>query len=245
MTVLTLLGWQAAFGASTPEQVQKKVTDAINIEASAQKKAEDLTADKSDILSEIRNMKYKVAWLQYREKQYKVYVENVRDEIANLEFKKTEISKLREQLEPYLAEVVQRMSDFIAKDLTFLTDERTKRIATLNNSLNNYDVSMSEKLRRVLAEGLEVEADYGKTLEAEDTQINVNGNNVQVTTFRMGRVLQLYKSLDGKETGRWNQEKKQWEVLPEKYNAQINRAVGIAAGERTVEVVNLPLGVIE
>ncbi|MBN1625670.1 MAG: DUF3450 domain-containing protein [Deltaproteobacteria bacterium] len=243
--LLILFGAAAVSAQSTPTQVQKKVSDALGVEGKAQEKADKLNADRSGMLEEIRNVKYKIAWLDYRQKQYNVYVNSVKENIANLEFQKTEILTLREQLEPYLDEVINRMEQFIDNDLTFNTEERTKRIENLRDTINNYEVSMSEKLRMVLAEGLQIEADYGKQLETDETQINIDGEDVQVTTFRLGRVGMFYRNLDGTETGRWNEDAQKWEKVPEELNRSIRRAVSIASGERTVELVDLPLGVIE
>jgi cell division septum initiation protein DivIVA len=239
---LGFLGSQIAFGQATPERLISRVSSAINVEAKAQKGADEYNYSKSDTLEQIRNLKYRVAFYKYRTEQYKAFVDQVQEKISNLQFKKNEILKLREQLEPYLAEVVTRMSKFIDKDLSFLSEERQKRVITLEKSLNSYDVTMSEKLRRVFAEGIQVEAEYGRNVESIEETLNLHGEETQVTLFRLGRVAMYYISLDGKETGRWNQETRQWEKLPEKMNRDIRRAADIAAGKRIVEIVNLPLG---
>lgn len=244
--LLVFFGVTAASGQSTPTQVQKKVADAIGVEGEVQEKADQLNAERNTILEDIRHLKYKIAWLDYRKKQYNVYVASVKDSIADLEFQKTEILTLREQLEPYLGnEVIPRLEQFIEDDLTFNTKEREDRVDTLINTINDYDISMSEKLRMVLAEGLQIEADYGNQLETAETQIVIDGEDVQVTTFRLGRVGVFYQNLDGTETGRWNEDAQKWEKNPESLNRSIRRAVSIASGERTFELVDLPLGVIE
>jgi hypothetical protein len=236
------LGSQIAFGQATPERLISRVSSALNVEAKAQKGADEYNYSKSDTLEQIRNLKYRVAFFKYRTEQYKAFVDQVQEKISNLQFKRNEILKLREQLEPYLADVVTRMSKFIDTDLAFLPEERQKRVITLEKSLNSYDVAMSEKLRRVFAEGVQVEAEYGRSVESIDETLNLNGEETQITLFRLGRVAMYYISLDGQETGRWNQETKQWEKLPEKMNRDIRRAADIAAGKRIVEIVNLPLG---
>ena len=148
---------------------------------------------------------------------------------------------MRKQLEPYLADVVERMREFIEKDLPFLPEERQKRLVTLEQSINSYDVAMSEKLRQVFAEGLQIEAEYGGKVKATDETLNLNGKDTQVVIFRLGRVGMYYISLDGQETGRWNQETMQWEKLPKKMNRNIRRAADIAAGKQIVEIIDLPL----
>lgn len=245
MTLILLFGGGVAFGQSTPSQVQKTVSDAMDVEAKAQTKADDLNAERTSMLEEIRDLKYKIAWFEFRQEQYKVYVNTVKENIANLEFQKTEILTLREQLEPYLKEVITRMDQFIDNDMTFNMEERKNRIDTLRDSLNSYEVSMSEKLRRVLADGLQIEADYGKQIEPEETQVNIDGEDVQVSTFRLGRIGIFFRNLDGTETGFWNQDAQKWEKVPEKLNRDIRQGVAMANGERTFELIDLPLGVIE
>ena len=246
MTFLVLLGAGFAFGQSTPLQVQQKVSDAIDVESEAQEKADDLNSERANILEDIRNLKYKVAWYEYRQKQYNIYVNTVKENIADLEFQKSEILTLREQLEPYLDEVITRMDQFIDNDMTFNMEERKDRIEDLRDKLNSYEIAMSEKLRQVLAEGLQIEADYGnRQLEPAEIEIEIDGEDVQVSTIRLGRVGLFFRNLDGTETGRWNEDAQKWEKVPEKLNRDIRRAVSIASGERTVELVDLPLGVTE
>ncbi|HJX33739.1 MAG TPA: DUF3450 family protein, partial [Desulfatiglandales bacterium] len=165
---LGFLGSQMALGQTTPERLLSKVSNAISVEAKAQEMADEYNYSKADTLEQIRTLKYRVAWLKYRTEQYKVYVDNVKERISNLRFKRDEILKLREQLEPYLAEVVTRMSEFIDKDLSFQHEERQKRIIDLEKSLNSDNVAMSEKLRRVFAEGIQIEAEYGRGVESID-----------------------------------------------------------------------------
>lgn len=239
--VLGFLGSQMVFGRAIPEKLLSKASEPISMETNTQKRSGEYDYSDADTLGQMRNLKYRVAWLKYRIEEYKVFVDNVKESIINLQFKKTEISKLSEQLEPYLADVVERMREFIEKDLSFLPEERQKRLVTLEQSINSYDVAMSEKLRQVFAEGLQIEAEYGRTVKATDETLNLNGKDTQVVIFRLGRVGMYYISLDGQETGRWNQETMQWEKLPKKMNRNIRRAADIAAGKQIVEIIDLPL----
>jgi hypothetical protein len=239
--VLGFLGSQMVFGGAIPEKHLSSASGPISMETNTQKRSGEYDYSDADSLGQMRNLKYRVAWLKYRTEEYKVFVDNVKESITNLQFKKTEISKLREQLEPYLADVVERMREFIEKDLPFLPEERQKRLVTLEQSINSYDVAMSEKLRQVFAEGLQIEAEYGRTVKATDETLNLNGKDTPVVIFRLGRVGMYYISLDGQETGRWNQETMQWEKLPKKMNRNIRRAADIATGKQIVEIIDLPL----
>jgi len=249
LLIMILLGFfagQAALAQTDPQKVSDKVSQAIGVEGNAQETADEWTWEKKDLLDEIRDLKYRITWLQYRQEKNRIYIKGVKENIANLEFAKVEINKLRERLEPYLEDVVARMEAFIESDLPFLLDERHLRLQILKDSLNNYNVPLSEKLRRVFAEGLQVETEYGKMVETiEDQTLTINGNETEVIIFRLGRVLMVYMTLDGTQIGRWNHESKQWEPLPESLSRSIRRALDIGQRRRTAEIVELPLGVVK
>jgi hypothetical protein len=239
--VLGFLVSQMVFGQAIPEKLPSKVSESISMEINAQKGSDDYNYSKADTLEQMRNLKYHVAWLKYRIEEYKIFMDDIKEGITKLQFKKNEISKLREQLEPYLIDVVERMREFLEKDLSFLPEERQKRLVKLKQSLSSYDVAMSEKLRRIFTEGLQIEAEYGRTVEATYETLNLNGEDTQVIVFRLGRVGMYYISLDSQKAGRWNQEIRQWEKLPKKMNRNIRRAADIAAGKHIVEIVDIPL----
>ena len=151
---------QAAFGA-TPKKVQKKMVSAIEVESKAQAKADDWNVDKDDLVNEIRDLQTRLTWLSYQKGKHKVYVKGLQDNIAELEAKKLEARKLRENLEPYLDEVVKRLEAFISTDMPFLSQERQQRLSFLYNTLNDYQLDLGEKLRRVF-ESLGVEAKWSQ-----------------------------------------------------------------------------------
>ena len=151
-----------------------------------------------------------------------------------MEFKKAELNKLREQLEPYLEAVILRLEEFVAGDLPFLPEERAKRIAALKASMDNYDLPLSENPRRVFEEGLQIENDYGKMVEAvEGETLNIDGVETQVVIFRLGRVGMYYMSLDEEQIGQLRMETGQWEKFPDSLNRDIGIAVSIRL-KRTV-----------
>jgi hypothetical protein len=244
--LIMLFGIPAAFGQQNPEQVQKKVTDAMGVEASAQVKADEWGWDKQGIVQEIRDAKYRVTWLQYRQEKNRQYIANAKENIELLEIKKAELNKLREQLEPYLETLILRMEDFIAQDLPFSLDERERRVNALKASMNNYELPLSEKLRQVFEVGLQIEAEYGSWTGAiEGETLNINGIDTQVIIFQLGRIGMYYMSLDEEQIGYYNPEMAQWEPLPDSLNRDIGLAMDIGQSTRLVEIVKLPLGAMK
>jgi hypothetical protein len=218
----------------------------MDTEAGVQEKTDDWNWEKQSIIAEIRDAKYRVTWLEYRQEKNRQYIAKTSQDIEDLEFQKAELNKLREQLEPYLEGVILRLEDFISQDLPFLPDERAKRIAALKNSMDNPDLALSEKLRRVFEEGLQIEATYGKMVSPEtDVTLSIDGIDTQVVILQLGRVGMFYMSLDEEQIGYYNMETGQWEPLPDKMIRDIGIAMDIGQQKRTVEIVNLPLGAVE
>jgi hypothetical protein len=245
MALFMLFGMPAAYGQESPEKVQEKVVQAMNTESSVQAETDDWSWDKQGIIQEIRDAKYRVTWLQYRQEKNRQYIAKTNQDIELLEIKKANLHKLREQLAPYLETIVLRLTDFIAQDLPFLPSERQKRIDALVSSLNNPDLALSERLRRVFEEGLQIEVQYGQMLSADDQVLNIDGIETQVIVLRVGRAGMYYMTLDEEQTGFYNSETRQWETLPKSMNRDISIAVDIANSKRTAEIVNLPLGAVE
>jgi hypothetical protein len=232
-----------ALGAGAPAEVQGKMTQAIAVESSAQAKADDWGSRKADQINEIRDLQTRLAWLQYQKKKHEIYVQGVKDTIADLEARKLVARQLRENIEPYLEDVVTRLEAFVKKDLPFLPEERQQRLSFLRNTLNDYQLDLGEKLRRVY-EALGVEATYGKMVTATDETLPIDGKDTAVTIFRLGRMAMFYQSPGGEKIGQWNTQSGKWEPLPKEYAKVIRQGLEMARRERTVQLIQLPLGAV-
>lgn len=243
--LFTLVGVGTAFGQDSPDAVHKKVSNTISKESKAQEKADTWNWEKDPLLADIRDLKYRITWKQYRQQKYRNYIKGVEENIERLKFKKEEINKLREQLEPYLEKVVDRMEEFVKTDLPFLPDERQRRIDGLRGSLNSYTTALSEKMRRVFALGLQAEAQYGRMKESqEDVTLNLDGIETQVTLFRLGRLSKYYMTIDGRQIGMWNRDAEKWESVSNDQLKEFKRAFDMVLQKRAAEIVELPLGAI-
>jgi hypothetical protein len=95
-----------AYADKSPKGVHKKVKKSMAVESGIQKEADEWNWDKQRIIQEIRDLKYRTTWLKYRQEKNRLYIENVKQSIVDLEKKKADLNKLREQLEPYLENVI-------------------------------------------------------------------------------------------------------------------------------------------
>ncbi len=237
------IGSAAAQDIST-STVQKKTKQAIESEIEAQKQADEWSQEKEQLISEIRQNKTQLDWAKYQSEKYAAYIEREKEKIEELERQKDEMRSLRRNLEPYLDKLIASLEGFIESDLTFLTQERRDRIQFLRDSVNDYHLSMSEKLHRVL-EALQVEAEYGRSIEANPATLNVEGRSIEADVLRVGRIAVFFHSMDGEKVGRWAIESESWEYIPSDFSRAIQDTIEMAKQQKSVELVDLPIGGIK
>jgi septal ring factor EnvC (AmiA/AmiB activator) len=242
--VLLLATGFAAFGQADPQKTERQMSDAIQREARAQEKAEDWTSEKQDLINEIRDVQTTITWYEYQIKKYEIYIDRLNRNIDVLREKKLEARKVREGLEPYLEDVaVDGLETFIASDLPFYSEEREMRITQVRNAMNDPHNTLAEKLRKVV-EALEIEARFGQEVSATDATLVLNGVETDVTILRLGRLAMFYQSLDGQSVGWWNVQGKRWEPISDGFARDIRRGLAMARGERTIELIQLPVGAV-
>ena len=140
--------------------------------------------------------------------------------------------------------MLDSLDKFIALDLPFLPEERNQRIAKLKAMIVRADVTNAEKFRRIL-EAYQIENDYGNTIEAYRADLNSGDVISSVDFLRLGRVALYYQRFDGSETGFWDKENNQWQVLSTDYHSAIRNGLRIARKEIAPDLLTLPIPAAE
>ena len=155
--------------------------------------------------------------------------------------KQAETDRIKEELSSYLESVVNSLQAHIRADMPFLMAERNARIALLEAILVDPSESAAEKFRRVF-EALQIEAEYGSTVEVLQKEIDLEGEPVLVDVFRLGRISLFFLSIDGNRAGCFDRVDKKWRCFPGEMRDAMEKAVAMARLERSVDLVKLPLG---
>ena len=163
----------------------------------------------------------------------KKYIENKR--------KQVEANRVRNELSEYLDSVLIKLETHINRDLPFLSAERQARIDSLKEMMVDVTGSGAEKFRRIF-EALQIETEYGATVEATRQTITFEGQSVLADVLRLGRISLFCQTIDQKKTGFFDKTKKSWVLLPEDVNSDMAKALSMARLERSIELVKLPLG---
>jgi hypothetical protein len=149
-----------------------------------------------------------------------------------------ELENMRQNLVPYLKEVIARLEENVNRDFPFLRDERTKALSELKYAVADPKLGMGDKLRKVL-DALKTEMDYGYSVENSMGEIQYKGDKLQVHLFRLGRVAMYMRTIDDKEAGMYDGT--QWVPVSREYGEEIKKAMDNARRSKSTEFVNLPL----
>ncbi len=241
--VLLLYGLSAglALGQTPDRQVRETVQGTVDVRQGTQKQ-EDLWAQEKETLQ----VRYRAARTQVEEleKRKETLVKRdaaLQEQIAELARSIAESERLEAGLQAVMDETLARLDTFVREDLPFLPEERRLRNASLRETLAHTDTTPADKLRRLL-EALQVETEYGDTVETYQQRIEVDGEPVFADIFRLGRLSVFWMTPDGERVGEFDRVADQWVELPETYRKSIRMAVEMAAKQRPVELIRLPLG---
>ncbi len=173
---------------------------------------------------------------KYNEQLNKIVLSQ-EEELKSLNEQISGIDKTQKNILPLMEKMIKSLKILVAQDLPFLKEEREKRIAKLENSLDRADIKTSEKYRIIL-EAFKIEYDYAKSIEAYQEKIANKTYNI----LRLGRTAMYYQSLDLNEYAYYDKNKKSW-IKIEDYKAKSNirKALKIANKQQNVSLLTLPL----
>ena len=218
--------------------------DSSNLSIQAQEDVEKLdeTATKlyfeyKDTLNEYKSLKNYDDQLSQIIDQQIIEIQSVKKQIDSLDDVNIDIL-------PLLKTMIDTLGKFIELDLPFLLEERVDRVNNLDQLILRADVTTAEKFRKVF-EAYQLEAKFGKTIETYPGYINIDGEDLAVDYFRLGRLGLFYRTPDGDETGFWNQITNQWNHEGSSLNNEIKAALDISNRQSPPNFILLPLKPVE
>jgi hypothetical protein len=156
-------------------------------------------------------------------------------EIASLEAQIAGLDATAADVQPMLQQMYDDLVAFVAADVPFLAEERQARVDRLRDLMAQIDAPPGEKFRRLL-EAYTIEMEYGRTLDSYEGM--VNGKEAEFV--RLGRVSLMYRTVDGEESGYWDNQQREWVADPE-HAREIEEALGIATQETAPDLITVPV----
>jgi len=184
-------------------------------------------------LKEIDGLKVYNTLLSLQVDNQNMKMQDLRDSIDQVEV-------INRQIVPIMTQMIEGLELFVDLDIPFLLEERQERIAKLHELMENSNVTVAEKFRKV-TEAYQIENDYGSTIEAYKDTVNIDGGTREVDFLRVGRIALIYQSQDGNVSGAWDQSARQYQALDSKAKNQIKFALQIATKQKAPDLVLLPV----
>jgi hypothetical protein len=172
--------------------------------------------------------------------RYNAYIEGLLEsqqmQITSLEEQIAALDGLALDVPPLLQRMFDELEQFVMNDVPFFRAERIERIQRLRDLMNQIDAPLSEKYRRVM-EAYQIEMEYGRTMDSYMEPLS-DGRDAEFV--RLGRVSLMYRTVDGAETGYWDDDQKAW-IVDEDYDRAIERALRIAKEEEAPDLISVPV----
>lgn len=161
-------------------------------------------------------------------------------EIQSIERQINGFSDVEQAVVPLMFEMIDILERFIDLDMPFLEKERSDRMARLRSNMDRADLTVSEKYRQIM-EAYQVEAAYGRNIEAYIGNLVIDGVERRVDLLRVGRVLLAYQTLDQQQVGFWDKTSQQWTALGNEHRAEIGDGLRIARKQMAPRLLELPV----
>lgn len=229
----------AAPAAAALDRVRQEQIDANKAALGSQQRINTLDDETQKMLAEYRRALADAESHGAYAAQLTRQVESQQGELAEIQRQLDEVEATSRAIVPLEQKMLSTLKEFVRLDLPFLLEERTSRVATLEEMMNRADVSVSEKYRRIV-EAYQVEMDYGRTIEAYEGRLAGDSGGRTARFLRVGRVALLYQTLDGEETGFWNAKAGKWEI-DDHYAHAFTQGVAVARKLSAPEMLDIPV----
>lgn len=231
-------------GLAMPAQAQLR--EALNTGEQATRRAEQvqeqinqLDDQRTDLVREYRTVLQRTQAADLYAKQQELVVSSQEEEIASLTEQLGSIDDITAQTVPMLLGMIEDLKVFVAADLPFKMDERQARLDGLDGVMATPNVTPAEQYRLIM-DAYQAEMEYGRTVDTWQEEITIDGNLTTVDMFLYGRISLVYVTPNGK-AARYNRANGEWESLPGKYAADINKAIRIAQNKAQPDVLFAPV----
>tara|TARA_B100000941_G_scaffold141371_1_gene100175 strand:+ start:89 stop:844 length:756 start_codon:yes stop_codon:yes gene_type:complete len=243
MKIITILVFALSISISSQEIVDDAIdfqVDASSLSVTAQKQVEDLDEVSKQLYFEYKDTINEYNALKNYDDQLSKIIDSQFVEIKRINEELDSIDIINIDILPLLNRMINSLRKFVELDLPFLFEERMKKVNDLDELMLRSDVTTAEKFRNVF-EAYQQESEFGKTIENYPGYLLIDGEELAVDFFRLGRLGLFYRTPDGADTGYWDQRIESWKHLGNDLDQSIKDALNISNRQAPPNFINLPL----
>ena len=194
-----------------------------------------VSADAASPADEYRDTLRDTDSLKLYIEQLKAQLNSQQSDMAIIRKETADVARTNIEIQPMMQDMLSTLDKFVQLDIPFLIDERRERVKHLNDMMPRADVSVAEKFRRIV-EAYQIEIDYGRSVDCYTGSLK----DKDVNFLRIGRVGLLYQTPDGKETGYWDRDKKDW-VEDDSFADGVKEGIKVAKKQTSPNLLVVPI----
>ena len=233
-------------GAVAETDLHTVVAQRMEVNDSAtesQNRIDGLSAQADATIAVYRNTNQRINALRSYNHQLEELIRAQDEEVAALRGEIDEVELIAREVTPLMLGMIEAIDNFVELDLPFLAEERAVRIAELRKLMGRSDVTDAERYRRIV-EAYQIENEFGRTIEAYQGELELDGKARLVEFLRVGRIALLYQTLDGSETGVWDHRNQVWKGAADSRSA-VRKGIRVARKQVAPDLLRIPLPAAE
>lgn len=227
VAALSLLGAAGAAQADTLEDILQTGVETQKLAQASQQRIDKIVEETNDLAQKYKTVLKEIDGLKVYNQQLDKQISNQQKEMVELGGSIERVTEVERQITPLMMRMVDSLERFIELDIPFQIETRRAGVQRLRELMDRSDVATSEKFRNVL-DAYQIESAYGRSFEAYEGVIELDGQQQNVDFLQVGRIALLYLSRDGSVAGAWNQTTRNWERLPDRYASSITQGLRVA-----------------
>jgi len=238
LVVLALLSTFVA--ASEMEQVLEVGRDNTELSAQSQAKIDSTESETDKLINEFKVVSKQVEGLKLYNAQKRIQIQAQLDLMDKYDEQLIQVVVMQRQIPPLAQRMLQGLEKYVNLDTPFHIEERRQRLDLVRASLSNPKVTASEQVRQIL-EAYNIEAEYGRKLDAYDATIVLGGQELVVNILRVGRLGMFFQTKDERQTGYYDTETGSWEELGGGYRVTVRDGIRMANKLAPMDIMMLPI----
>ncbi|MGB5211777.1 MAG: DUF3450 domain-containing protein [Gammaproteobacteria bacterium] len=222
----------------TSSLAEQKASDSAS--QKSQQRIAQLADQTSELIGDYRLALQKLDRVKIYNRHLQTLVNSQEEEKANINRQLEDFQVVQTEIVPLMEIMIANLEEFIAMDLPFNLEERNDRIAALREMMDDSEITISEKYRKIM-EAYQIETNFGRDMEARNGALDLGGESREVQFLRLGRLLLAYQTASKEDTGFFNPNTRQWEALPAEYRSAITEGLRIARKQAPPNLLMLPV----
>ncbi len=237
---MCLTGWSYEATAQTLDNISGTSQGAVKDGVESQARIDKLDDETAALVREYRAALVQLQSLREYNAQLETLIKSQKLEMVSIRKQIEDVTNVDRSIVPLMFRMIDALDQFVKLDVPFMIDARKMRIDNLRELMARSDASPAEKYRKIL-EAYEIENEYGRTIEAYEGQMEIEGEERTVAFLRIGRVALIYQSLDGDLSGAWSQAERAFQDLDGDFDSEIRNALRIAKQQAAPDLMIIPL----